>query len=414
MSIFNKLIFQQAHNIIRSSPIIKRTPFELNERLSKQYNAEIFLKREDMQDVRSFKIRGAYHKIIKNADDITEVVTTSAGNHAQGVALTCNELKIKHTIFVPLSTPIQKLDKIKYFGKDYLNLKIVGETFDECLSYSMEYNNQSNGLFVHPFDDDDIILGQSSIADEIYERIYPDIIMCGVGGGGLISGIGSYSKLIHPPCKIIGIEPENANSMHRSLYSRQIEPVVNLDTFVDGASVKTVGNKCFHIGKKVIDKMYTVPNGKICNDIIDLYQNDGIIVEPAGVLGISGLEFNSDEIQGKKVVCIVTGGNNDISRYPDFIERSLLYNNLKHYFIVEFKQIPGQLQNYVNNVIQNNSIDITRFEYLKKTNKDIGTVLIGLELNSPNQLEIIIQNMKEQNYIYNYVNNNDILYSYII
>jgi threonine dehydratase len=414
--VFTKQLFSKTMAIIRNTPIICNTPLEHSSRLSSKYNANIFLKREDLQSVRSFKIRGAYNKIysayLDNISNIS-ITTCSAGNHAQGVAKTCNHLQIEHVIFVPISTPKQKIDRIKYFGGDYLTLHVIGDTLKEALELSIIHSKTISSIFVHPYNDIDVILGQSTVAQEIYENIEPDYIIVPVGGGGLISGVGSYSKMFNPKCEIIGVEPENANSMQLSLHNRLATKVIHLDTFVDGASVEIVGDKCFAISESLIDKMVSINNGHLCADIIELYQNDGIITEPAGALGISALEYIKDEIANKTVVCILTGGNNDLTRYPNMVERANQYNGVKHYFLIDFNQISGQLVHFAQSVLIE-GVDITRFEYFKKDNIDTGTVLVGIELDSPEQLCVILGNMEKFKYNYTKIHPGDLLHSYLI
>ena len=414
--VFTKQLFSKTMDIIRKSTIIYNTPLEHSSRLSSKYNANIFLKREDLQSVRSFKIRGAYNKIysayLDNISNIS-ITTCSAGNHAQGVAKTCNHLKIENDIFVPVSTPKQKIGRIKHFGGDYLTLHIAGNTLKESLELSTTHSKTNRSIFVHPYNDMDVILGQSTIAQEIYENIQPEYIIVPIGGGGLISGVGSYSKMCNPNGTLIGVEPENANSMQLSLHNSLATKVRNLDTFVDGASVEIVGDKCFSISEKLIDKMVTINNGHLCTDIIELYQNEGIISEPAGALGISALEHIKDDIANKTVVCILTGGNNDLSRYPNMVERATQYKGVKHYFLIDFNQISGQLVHFAQSVLIS-GVDITRFEYLKKDNIDTGTVLVGIELDSPEQLSTIMENMKKFNYTYTIIQPGDLLHSYLI
>lgn len=411
---FHQNLFKRAYNLInRNRHIIKKTNLEYNFRLSEKYNCNIYFKREDQQYVRSFKIRGAFNKIYNNKNDYNFITTASAGNHAQGVALSCKILKKKCKIFLPKTTPRQKIERIRSIGKDFIDIKLIGNNVDDSLKKSIEYSNRNNSLFVHPFNDLDIIYGQSTICQEIYNEIEPDYIVSGVGGGGLISGIGSYVKTFNKKCKIIGVEPENANSMHLSLKNKKITTIENLDTFVDGAAVKTVGDLTYEIGKEVIDDIFTIGKNKLCNNIVDVYQKDGIILEPAGGLSISGLDNIKKKIVGKNIVCILSGGNNDILRYTEIVERALIYKELKHYFLIDFNQKPGQLKQFVNDILLNN-IDITRFEYLKKTNREKGSVFLGIELNNVNQLEAIIKNMNGYNYNYIKINEDDLLYSYLI
>eukprot|EP00484_Ammonia_sp_Unknown_P000574 CAMPEP_0197021036 /NCGR_PEP_ID=MMETSP1384-20130603/1928_1 /TAXON_ID=29189 /ORGANISM="Ammonia sp." /LENGTH=437 /DNA_ID=CAMNT_0042448783 /DNA_START=33 /DNA_END=1343 /DNA_ORIENTATION=- len=408
---------------IRNSDVVHKTDLIYNERLSAKYGCNLFLKREDLQSVRSFKIRGAYCKIMENIEPGSTnnpiIVTASAGNHAQGVALTCKSLGLDNTIFVPVNTPNQKKHRIKHFASngeakiDSLNginsvsaamnginggttghrhnsrrfsLELAGENFDECLAAALEFCQANDGIFVHPFDDHDVIMGQSTVAQEIYEDLAkPDIIMNTVGGGGLISGVGLYSKFVNPECQIFGVEPNNANSLTLSMINKRITPVRNLDTFVDGASVIKCGVRNYEICVEhgIVDDVFCVSNEEICCDLLDLYENEGYILEPAGVMGLTALKHvaNRYDIKHKNVVCILCGGNNDVSRYPEMIEKSLKYKGLKHYFLVNFPQTPGQLRKFVNCVL-NEDDDITRFEYLKKNSKEFGTVLIGIQLGN--------------------------------
>ena len=353
----------------RNRHIINNTPLELNERLSEKYNCKVYLKREDLQKVRSFKIRGAYNKIsLLNIDEkIKGIVCASAGNHAQGVAYSCNILDIESTIFVPENTPLQKIKSIKKFGNNKCKLFIVGKDFDEACQLSKQYTLENNKTYIHPFDDIDVINGQGTCAVEIYNKINPNIIISCIGGGGLISGISNYSKYKDPNCLIYGAESLECNSMYKSIENNKVTRLDKCDTFVDGTAVKEVSQLTFNICKKNVEEILLVSNGQLCNTILDLYQYDGIIVEPAGALSISSLE-NIDKtiIKDKNIVCIVSGGNNDITRYPEIQEIALKYLNLKHYFIIKFTQKPGELRKFVNNIL-NKGDDITRFEYIKKT-----------------------------------------------
>ncbi len=418
MKSISQLSIDNALEKMRKTEFITKTPLQKNKRLSNKYDCNVYFKREDQQNVRSFKIRGAYNKIINtinsNDYDKQDIVTVSAGNHGQGVSLSCSSLGISHHVFLPKNTPLQKVNKIKYFGDKYITLHLEGNNFDESLSACMKYCETHKSIFVHPFDDDDVIIGQGTIASEIYEEINPDIIICPIGGGGLISGVGSYTKFVDNKCKIIGVEPYNADSMKRSLLAGRQIYVNDLNTFVDGASVKLVGTKTFKYSKNVVDDILTIDNNELSYNMIDIYQNDGIVLEPAGALSISALNnLDRNMLKNKNVVCILSGGNNDITRYPQIIENSLLYQDLKHYFLLSFNQIPGQLQNFINNIIGPND-DITRFEYLKKDNKETGSVLIGIELQNKEDIHNIINNMNKYNFNYVKINPSDLLYSYLI
>jgi threonine dehydratase len=392
--------------------IIVRTPLELNKRLSQKYNCNLYFKREDLQTVRSFKIRGAYNKIINNSDN--NFVTASAGNHAQGVSHVCNSLNKKCYIFVPETTPNQKVSRIKYFGGDNCTLYKKGNTFDESLYYSKEFCEKNNYTFVHPFDDPDVISGQGNVTKEILEDINPDIIMCAVGGGGLISGtINAVANNNCNNCNIYGIEPMGAASMYESLKQGKVVTLDTIDTFVDGACVKRVGELTFEIAKKA-KEIIKISNGELCTQIIDLYQNEGIIVEPAGALSVAGLsKIEPQTLENKNVVCIISGGNNDLMRYPEIVENSMRHLNLRHYFIITFQQKPNELRKYIENVLVENT-DITRFEYIKKNNRESGTVLICIEVIQTEQIEEIKINMNKNSFDYVELLNDNLLYNYLI
>ena len=401
--------------------IIKKTPLDFCERLSIKYDCNVYLKREDTQIVRSFKIRGAYNKIMKYKNNKNNknnsFVTASAGNHAQGVAYICNKLEVMCYIFVPNNTPLQKISRIKYFGGEKCKLIIDGDNFDESLIISEEFTKNKNMVFIHPFDDIDVIEGQSYIAKEICQELNPDIILVGVGGGGLISGIISYLEQYNMTnsinCSAYGTEPLGAASMCKSLEKNKIVTLENIDTFVDGASVKRVGKLTFDFAKRA-KKIFKICNGELCTEIINLYQNEGIILEPAGALSVCGLaQLDKEYIKNKNVICILSGGNNDLMRYPEIIENSLRYLKLKHYFIINFKQKPGELKKYLENILIKET-DITRFEYIKKNNKDSGSVLIGIQVVQPVQIEQIKENMIKYNFSFIELSSNDLLFEYLI
>ena len=396
-----------------NSNVIKKTALEYNSRLSSKYKCNIFLKREDQNIVRSFKIRGAYNKIfnLNKYEKKKGIVCASAGNHAQGVAYCANLLNIDAKIFVPKNTPYQKINSILKFSKNN-NLIIKGNNFDECLSYAVDYSLKKDNIFIHPFGDKDVINGQATICSEIYENINPDLIIGCIGGGGLMSGISLYSKKINKNCKIIGIEGENCNSMQKSILNNKIIELSNCDKFIDGAAVKKVSPITFNICKNNLDNIFTVSNNHLSYMILDLYQNDGIITEPAGALGITGFDLIYKDFKNKNVVIIISGANNDINRYPEMNELALQYKNLKHYFIIKFSQNPGELKKFVNNVLSEND-DITRFEYLKKNNKNYGQVLIGIELSCYSNLLKII-NKLDKYYEYKYINKDEVLMSYLV
>lgn len=400
---------------------IKNTPLEKNDYLSRKFNANIFLKREDLQFTRSFKIRGALHKILKN-DTHIELTTASAGNHAQGVAYACNLLNKKGTIFLPNTTPLQKINRIKYYGESNITVKIQGNNFNESLEEALEYSNNNNHLFIHPFDDLDIIEGQSTIGSEILDELPkpPDFILCSVGGGGLISGISdimantnALAKNIKP--SIIGVESSGAASLDEALKLKKRVKLENIDNFVDGASVNQIGCHNFDkiIKNKNINQVIKISNRHISHSLINIYQNEGIVLEPAGVMPICALDKIAKTIENKTVVCVLSGGNNDITRYSEMIELNLQYLDLKHYFILEFIQKPNQLRTFVNNILTDGD-DITRFEYIKKSNKNYGKVLIGIELQNKDNIHNIIKNLDYYSYNYRKIDTDDEIYELIM
>ena len=401
---------------------IKNTPLLYNKRLSDKYGTNIYFKREDLQTVRSFKIRGALNKIIKTDSDI--IVTASAGNHAQGVAYSCQILNKKGMIVIPNTTPKQKIDRINYFGKANINIIQYGSTFTDSLEHALNLSEQNNYPFIHPYDDYYIIEGQATIASEIIKKINVDIVLSCVGGGGLISGVGSYLKNLNNNIKIFGVEPKGAESLKLSLDKNERVQLENIDNFVDGASVSQVGKINFDICKEIVDEVFVVSNKKLSYDMIDCYQNDGIILEPAGTLAVSGLEDlinyykkhipnEYKDLANKNIVCILSGGNNDISRYNEIIELSLLYQNLKHYFILKFVQKPNELKTFINNILGPED-DIVRFEYIKKTNKKHGNVLIGIELKNEKDIGNILKKLKYYKFEYKKIDEKEIEYELLI
>lgn len=397
--------------------IAYQTPLQYNRRLSRKYQADIYLKREDLQEVRSFKIRGAYNKmsLLTDAEKQQGVVCASAGNHAQGVAFCCAELEIQGVIFMPVTTPTQKINKVKGFGDSYVEVRLFGDTFDEANTAARTYCDEKGAVFVHPFDDLQVIAGQGTVGKEIYEALDGklDVICSCVGGGGLISGISTYIKARNPEIRVLGAEPAGAASLKASLNQGRVVTLTEMDPFVDGAAVATVGQNTFQIAREKVDQVYAVPEGKICTEMVDLYQNEGLVVEPAGVLSIAILDEFAHFIQDKTVVCIVSGGNNDILRYPEIMERSLLYQGRKHYFVVKFAQKPGQLKTLVTEVLGPND-DIVRFEYIKKTNAETGPAFVGVELTSRDDLEPLLGRFRASGLLYEKIESDDLLYGYLV
>ena len=400
--------------------IIRKTPLQLNKRLSKKFDCNLYIKREDLQSVRSFKIRGAFNKINNLTDEEKRkgIVCASAGNHAQGVALSCSTLGIKGDIFIPEQTPLQKEERIKYFGDSVCNIYKTGKNFNDCLNKSLKYCKDNDKVFVHPYNDIDTIIGQATISHEIYSYIKPDLILTTIGGGGIASGLAYHSKLENPDCKIIGVEADTCDSMYQSIKNNKVTFIDIKDDFIDGASVSKVGDITFEICKQYLDGIEIVNTGKVCETLLDIYQNDGIISEPAGALPISCLDnLDPSEVRGKNVVCVLSGGNNDVSRYPEIIERSLVYKNLKHYYVIKFAQTPGELKKFINSVLSDND-DICRFEYIKKTNREFGEVLVGIQVGDPSNVTKINNELSKNNFQFmkldNFNQNSSLLYNYLV
>tara|TARA_B110001469_G_C9604539_1_gene300478 strand:- start:244 stop:1464 length:1221 start_codon:yes stop_codon:yes gene_type:complete len=392
--------------------VIKTTPLEYNPRLSKQYKCNVYLKREDLQITRSFKLRGSFHKINNLSNNIKKngLVCASAGNHAQGFAYSCNKLKLEGDIFLPITTPSQKINRIKYFGQQYINLHIKGNILDDSLTLADNFAIENDKQLIHPFNDYDIINGQATIALEICDKISPDIIISPIGGGGLITGITTYMDEIKSNTVVYGVEPKLANSMIQAIENDKPIKIKNICNFVDGGSVSMVGDIPFSMINKV-KEVFPIENGDICNELLKLYQNDGIISELAGALSISGLgQISENELRDKNVVCIVSGGNNDITRYPEIIENQMIYLGVKHYFIIKFQQKPGELKKFVTSILSDND-NITRFEYIKKTNKEFGNVLIGIESRD---IDNIVYELNSSSFEYIKINETDLIYSYLV
>ena len=400
----------------RLRDVVKKTPLTYNHNLSRKYGCDVYFKREDLQIVRSYKLRGAYNMMCRlSASQLVKgVVCASAGNHAQGFAYSCKKLHVQGVVFMPIITPNQKVSQTKMFGEGFVEVKLVGDTFDDCAVAAKKYTEEHGLTFIPPFDNISIIEGQSTVGIEILEEQQDiDFIFLPVGGGGLSAGVGAYFKTHAPKTKIIGVEPEGAPSMLTAIKAGHPVRLEQIDSFVDGAAVKRVGDVTFEICKQVIDDMRLVPEGKICSTILKLYNEEAIVVEPAGALAIAVLDYYADAIKGKKIVCIVSGGNNDIERLQEIKERSLQYEGLKHYFLIRFAQRPGALKEFVNQVLGPTD-DITRFEYMQKNNKDSAPALVVIELQSQENYEVLIKNMKHYNINYTALNKNDNVFAYIV
>ena len=402
---------------ITLNEVVLHTPLQKNQGLSEKFNANVLLKREDLQDVRSYKIRGAFNKIAQlSKNDLQKgVVCASAGNHAQGVAFSCSKLGIRGKIFMPATTPRQKIRQVEMFGKNHVEVILTGDTYDAAEAAAIADSNKTGMAFIHPFDDQQIIEGQATVGLEILQdsKVQVDYLFIPVGGGGLAAGVGAYFKQLSPQTIIVGVEPEGAPSMQKSLENGRVTELVEIDKFVDGAAVKKVGELSFAVCQQVIDEMITIPEGRICTKILELYNHDAIVMEPAGALSVAALDLFHEKIKGKNVVCIVSGSNNDITRMEEIKERSLLYEGLKHYFIVRFPQRAGALRTFVGTVLGPTD-DITHFEYSKKTSREKGPAVIGIEVQKKEDYFGLIKRMEENGFVYEYLNNDPSLFQILI
>ncbi|MCR8643117.1 threonine ammonia-lyase IlvA [Paenibacillus sp. N1-5-1-14] len=405
----------RAHHALKE--VVRKTPLIRDPHLSDKFNCNLYLKREDLQIVRSFKIRGAYHLIKSLTEEqlAKGIVCASAGNHAQGVAFSCQSLGIQGKIFMPSTTPRQKVSQVKKFGGSYVDVVLIGDTYDDAYAEAMKTCNEMEMTFVHPFDDPHIIAGNGTVAMEIMESMEApvDYLFVTVGGGGLASGVGTFVKMFSPHTKMIGVEPSGAASMKEAFDNQGAITMPSIDKFVDGAAVKRAGELTYEICKDVIDELVAVPEGKVCTTLLELYNENAIVAEPAGALPISALDFYKDELVGKNVVCVISGGNNDIDRMQEVKERSMIYEGLKHYFLVDFPQRAGALREFLDEVL-GPSDDIARFEYTKKHNKDNGPALVGIELKCREDYEPLLERMNQKGITYNELNKDPLLFNLLI
>ncbi|RAW11296.1 threonine ammonia-lyase IlvA [Paenibacillus taichungensis] len=405
----------RAHHVLRE--VIVRTPLQRDAVLSAKYNCNVYLKREDLQVVRSFKIRGAYNMIrsLTPAELEKGIVCASAGNHAQGVAFSCNALSIHGKIFMPSTTPNQKVKQVRRFGGDNVEVVLTGDTYDDAYEEAMRACNEQGMTFIHPFDQPKIIAGNGTVAMEIMESLdeKADYVFVTIGGGGLAAGVGTYMKTVSPETRIIGVEPLGAASMSEAMFRKQVVTLDDIDKFVDGAAVKRVGDLTFDICSGTLDDILKVPEGKACTTILELYNENAIVVEPAGSLAVAALEQYREQIAGKTVVCVISGGNNDIDRMQEIKERSLIYEGLKYYFMVNFPQRAGALREFLVEVLGPND-DIARFEYTKKHDKENGPALVGIELMYKEDYQPLIERMNRKGLAYTELNKNLNLFNMLI
>ena len=397
--------------------ILEPTPFMKNNNLSDVYDANVFLKREDLQVVRSYKIRGAFNKIRTLEPELLSkgIVCASAGNHAQGVAFSCSKLQIMGSIFMPTTTPKQKIEQVRMFGKEFIEIVLTGDTFDAANSAAIAYANETGKTFIPPFDDPKVMEGQGTIGKEILSqsKVKLDYIFVPIGGGGLASGLGAYFKQMHPETKIIGVEPGGAPCMKAAIEAGETVRLEHIDKFVDGAAVQKAGSLTYQVCKEVLDDIIVVPEGAVCTTIIQMYNKSAIVVEPAGALASAALRFYADKIKGKNVACIVSGSNNDITRMEEIREKSLLYEGLKHYFIVNFPQKSGEILSFIRDVIGPTD-DLVHIQYIKKTNKNFGPALIGIELAAKEDFKALTDRMDKHGISYEYINENNKLFEILI
>jgi len=414
-----KLVFVEdiliANQLLKD--VVVHTPLQKNERLSDKYDCHVYIKREDLQHVRSFKLRGAYYKIKRIEEEAREkgIVCASAGNHAQGVAYACAHLQIHGKIYMPQTTPKQKINQVRMFGRNYVDIILIGDTFDDSSEKANECALAEDRIFIHPFDDEDIIAGQGTVAVELMNDIEEplDFVFASIGGGGLMSGLSTYIKNLSPHTKMIGAEPDGAASMKTAMEKNEVTTLDTIDKFVDGAAVKCVGHKTFEICNRYVEDIIRVPEGKVCTSILELYNEHAIIAEPAGALPIAALDFYKDQIKGKSVVCVISGGNNDIGRMQEIKEKSLIHEGLLYYFIINFPQRAGALRQFLDKVLGPDD-DITTFEYTKKNNKENGPGLVGIEVKRKEDYPGLLDRMQENGFPFKEVNKDSTLFELLI
>ena len=417
-SIKNSISLEKIYKAQQSlKGVVEQTPLEFMKNFSERFQANIFFKREDLQIVRSYKIRGAYNKIqgLSKEELKNGIVCASAGNHAQGVAFACQKLKVLGTIFMPVTTPHQKIDQVKMFGGQFVDVRLFGDSFDDSQKAANEFCIVKKSTFVHPFDDLDVIAGQGTVGLEILSDSTKtiDYLFMPVGGGGLASGVSSVFKSLSPNTKIIGVEPKGAPSLTTSLKKGKNTTLEAIEKFVDGAAVKRMGDLTYEFCKDLLDDTDTICEGLICSTILKVYNENALVVEPAGALSIAALEKHKEQIKGKTIVCVVSGGNNDITRMEEMKERALLYEGLKHYFIIKFPQRAGALKEFVVDVLGPND-DIAYFEYTKKHNRDKGPAVVGIELDKKEDFEPLVTRMKQKGFLGEYLNDNPQLFQFLI
>lgn len=396
--------------------VCKPTPLQYHRLLSEKYGANIYLKREDLQPVRSYKIRGAYNKIrsLDPGSLAHGVVCASAGNHAQGVAYSCHQLRIHGDIFMPLNTPLQKIEKVKFFGKDHIKIFLQGETYDDCCNAALSYNVGAKRNFIHPFDDMKIIEGQGTVGKEITDVLSQvDFLLLPVGGGGLAAGTGSWMREHSPHTIIIGVEPEGAPSMTRAMEAGMPVELEKIDPFVDGAAVKKVGQLNFDICRNVLDHMHVVPEGKVCSVLLHLYNDEGMVVEPAGALTLAALDDFGGLITGKNVVCVVSGGNNDVLRIEEIRKLADVYEGLHHHLIMRFKHSPDGLAFLFTHLLGDSNY-VTRLQYDRREHGRTTYGMVGIKSASKEAYAAFLARLEQNEIEFREVKKEDFLFKYLI
>jgi threonine dehydratase len=380
----------------RLQQVTRRTPLERSDRLTALAGIPVLLKREDLQVCRSYKVRGAFNLIssLTPEQQALGVVCASAGNHGQGVAYSCNRLSIRGTVVIPANTPRQKRQRIAALGGDAIEVVVAGSSYDEASLAALEASTDSGAVYVHPFDDPRTIAGQGTVAVELDEQLeHLDTLVVPVGGGGLLAGVATWMRAHRPEVHLIGVEPQGAAAMVAALANGAPVDLPSVDTFVDGAAVGRAGELTYPIIRELVDEVVTVPEGAVCTEMLELYQTEGIIAEPAGALASAALRQGLPHRPEGPVVCLVSGGNNDVSRYGEVVERSLLHEGLRHYFLVTFPQEPGALRHFLDQVLGSGE-DIVVFEYVKKNNRETGPALVGIELEDAQDLPALLERME--------------------
>lgn len=401
--------------------IFPETPLQLNEHLSRRYGADIWLKREDLSPVRSYKIRGAFNffrKAMAAGGGARSFVCASAGNHAQGFAFVCRHFQVSGVIFMPVTTPQQKIDKTRIFGGDFITIRLVGDIFDQCYAAAGAYVEETGGVMVPPFDHQDIIDGQATVAAEVLDQLpkaaVPDMVIMPVGGGGLASGVSGYLDGVVPPDGFVLVEPQGAPSLRRSIEAGEPVRLSKVDNFVDGAAVARIGDLNFEALRKFrAEQVLLLPENAICVTITEMLNLEGVVLEPAGALSIAALEMlGRERLTGRTVVAVVSGGNFDFERLPDVKERAMRHAGLKKYFILRLAQRPGALRDFLN--LLGPEDDIARFEYLKKSARNFGSILIGIETKNPRNFIGLLERFEAADIGYQDISENEILANLII